>query len=40
MSDEMTKTSIESIKSFDVVGSIMAELNEREQETVKGLLKC
>lgn len=40
MSEEMEKASIESIKSFDVVGSIMAELNEREQEVVKGLLKC
>lgn len=40
MSEEMEKTSIESIKSFNVEAAIMAELNEREQETVKGLRKC
>jgi hypothetical protein len=40
MSEEMAETSIESIKSFDILASILAELNEQEQEVVKGLLKC
>lgn len=39
MSEEMAETSIESIKSFDILASILAELNEQEQEVVKGLLK-
>lgn len=39
MSEEMTEASIESIKSFDILASILAELDEREQEVVKGLLK-
>lgn len=40
MSDDLAKESLESIKGFDIVGAIMAELNEPEQEVVKGLLKC
>ena len=35
----MNTESIESIKAFDVMGAIYAELNEREIETVKGLMK-
>lgn len=34
----ITTESVESIKAFDVVGAIMSELNEKEQEVVKGLL--
>jgi predicted phosphodiesterase len=36
----MNTESIESIKAFDVMGAIYAELNEREIETVKELMKC
>lgn len=35
----MNTESIESIKAFDVMGAIYAELNEREIETVKELMK-
>ena len=35
----MNAESIESIKAFDVLSAIFAELNEREIETVKELMK-
>ncbi len=38
MSGEKASESIENLKAFDVVGAIMAELNEQEQEVVKGLM--
>lgn len=38
MSGEKAAESIESLRAFDVVGAIMAELNEQEQEVVKGLM--
>jgi hypothetical protein len=38
LSNELTN-SIEDIKVFDVVGSIMSELTEQEQNVVKGLLQ-
>jgi len=38
MSGEKAAESIENLKAFDVVGAIMAELNEQEQEVVKGLM--
>lgn len=36
----MATESIESIKAFDVIGAILSELNEQEQEVVKGLLNA
>ena len=39
VSSDFATESIESLKAFDVVGAIMEELNEQEQECVKGLLK-
>jgi hypothetical protein len=38
LSNELTN-SIEDIKVFDVVGAIMSELTEQEQNVVKGLLQ-
>ena len=38
MSGEKAAESIENLRAFDVVGAIMAELNEQEQEVVKGLM--
>lgn len=38
MSGEKAAESIENLKAFDVVGAIMAELSEQEQEVVKGLM--
>ena len=38
MSGEKAAESIENLKAFDVMGAIMAELNEQEQEVVKGLM--
>jgi len=39
VSSDYATESIESLKAFDVIGAIMEELNEQEQECVKGLLK-
>ena len=38
MSGEKAAESIENLRAFDVVGAIMAELSEQEQEVVKGLM--
>ncbi len=38
MSGEKAAESIENLKAFDVMGAIMAELSEQEQEVVKGLM--
>jgi hypothetical protein len=40
VSSDYATESIESLKAFDVVGAIMEELNEQEQECVKGLLNA
>ncbi len=40
VSSDFATESIESLKAFDVVGAIMEELNEQEQECVKGLLNA
>ena len=40
VSSDFASESIESLKAFDVVGAIMEELNEQEQECVKGLLNA
>lgn len=39
LSGEMAAESVESLKAFDVVGAIMAELTEQEQVVVKELMK-
>lgn len=37
--EALAEMSMENVSKFDVLGALMEELNEREQETVKGLLQ-